>query len=230
MFISACCIGFSDVSVVTYSDLVDENEAVVSHHLLSFYLHGDPGQWQGLHTQLGLIFNAAGRRLLERQGQRNPRRVFTWRVVAHLAHPGGTGVHVGAELAHPLGKHKVRWIVVFKNTNYSHISGIWKIKMTWKLRRQQWDKPLLRSQTETLGWTAPVRRAAVWPDEGAHTPHRGCCCLDSQPCSSYTATLRDRTQHITLFPCIKTMFCLYIFIFQESFSNNMLYISFPRLN
>lgn len=56
----------------------------------------------------------------------------------------------------------------------------------------QWDKPLSQSRTEILGWTEPERRAGEWPDEGAHTPHRGCCCLDSQLCSSYTATLRGR--------------------------------------
>lgn len=71
---------------------------------------------------------------------------------------------------------------------------IYKIKRTRKLHQQQRGKPLFRSQTEILGWTAPVWQVDEWPDEGAHTPHRGCCCLDSQLYSSYTATLKDRTQ------------------------------------
>lgn len=89
-----------DVSVLTYSDLVDEKEAVFPHHLLSFHFHVDSGLRSGPHTQLGLIFGA-GRSLLERLGQRNSSRVFR-RQVAHLTHHSGIGVYIGAELAHPL--------------------------------------------------------------------------------------------------------------------------------
>lgn len=82
------------------------------------------------------------------------------------------------------------------------------------IHHQQWDKPVWVSlQAEIQGWAAPVQQVGVWPDGGAHTPHRGCCCLDSQLCSSYTATLRNGAQ---TFPYVNTICCHYIFIFQVS--------------
>lgn len=35
----------------------------------------------------------------------------------------------------------------------------------------------------------------MWPGGGAHTPHTGCCCPGSPPCSSYTATLRSTEEN-----------------------------------
>lgn len=87
-----CC------EVLTYSDLVDEFEAVFPHRLLSSELHGDSG------LRLGRLFRD-GRRLLEGLGKRNSAGVFT-RQVAHLTHLSGLGVYEGAELTHPLLKRK----------------------------------------------------------------------------------------------------------------------------
>ncbi len=72
------------------------------------------------------------------------------------------------------------------------LSTAWKKTLHQRLR----DKPLCHSRAEILGWTAAVRQVAEWPDEGAHTPHRGCCCLDSQQCRSCTAILGGQQREI----------------------------------
>lgn len=65
--------------------------------------------------------------------------------------------------------------------------------------RNAWEdaanQPLIQSRTEIQGSTAPGLQAGEWPVGGVHTPHRGCCCPGSQPCSSYTATLSDKHKH-----------------------------------
>lgn len=95
-----------DVSMLTYSDLVDEIEAVFPHLRLSSQLRVESGHRLGFHARLGLIFSD-GRSLLEGVGKRNSGGVFT-RQVAHLAHQSGLGVYKGAELTHPLWKRKKR--------------------------------------------------------------------------------------------------------------------------
>ncbi len=62
--------------MLTYSDVVDENEAVFPHHLLSLQLQVDSGLRLGSHTRLRLIFGA-GRSLLEGLWQRNSSGIFT---------------------------------------------------------------------------------------------------------------------------------------------------------
>lgn len=82
------------VPALTYSDLVDELEAVLPHQLLPLLLQVDSRFGLRLRGRLGRIFS-----LQERCGG----RVFTWKVT-HLAHRGRLGICIGAELTGPLDK------------------------------------------------------------------------------------------------------------------------------
>lgn len=52
-----------DVFVLTYSDLLEEIEAVVSHHLLSFDIQVDSGLGLRLYSHCGVFFGAGRSRL-----------------------------------------------------------------------------------------------------------------------------------------------------------------------
>ena len=93
----------------TYSDLVDEDEAVLLHRPLPPQVQVHPRLRLRPDARLLLIFGAGRRRLLEGQRQRNPAGVFA-RQVAHLANLSGLGVYEGAELAHPLQTTKTRGV------------------------------------------------------------------------------------------------------------------------
>lgn len=116
---------FVRLSASTYSDLVDENEAVFPHHLLPFQIQVESWLGLGLCARLGLIFSA-GRSLPERLGQRHSGRVFTWQV-AHLAHQGGLDVYVGAELAHPLWKRNKTTLVSMNEMPSKHVPNLTRI-------------------------------------------------------------------------------------------------------
>ena len=111
-----------DSSASTYSDLLDEVEAVFLHRLLSLQLQVDSGLRLGLHARLRLFFGD-GRSLLERLRQRNSRGVFP-RQVAHLTHQGRLGVYKGAELAHPLRKRQKRDKSKHRGWFYGHFYSV----------------------------------------------------------------------------------------------------------